>query len=68
MSGHNTRFPDRHARPFDYQRNVDIFFKPTFLSRVQAMLRDVVAIISGVDDICVVQNSVIRKTSYETFD
>jgi len=32
------------------------------------MLRDVVAIVSGVDDIGVVENSVIRQTSYKTFN
>lgn len=48
MGCHNISFPYRHTRPSDDKGNVDVFLETAFLSRVKAVLRDVVTVVCGV--------------------
>lgn len=56
------------ARPSYQEWNVDVGLKGTFLAWWQTMLRDVVAIVSGVDDVCGVEQTVAVETFYNLLD
>jgi hypothetical protein len=54
VSGGDTRSPD-------YKGDMDIFLKSTFLAGVETVLGDVVAVISRVDDIRIIEDAVFLK-------
>ena len=54
VSGGNTRSPD-------YKGDVYVFLKATFLARVETVLGDMVAIICGVDDVCIIEDAVFLE-------
>lgn len=58
MCGHQFVFdlPDLDPWASDDQWNVDILVEAAFLSRIKTMLRDVVPIVGGVDDVGVIKN------------
>lgn len=65
MGRYNISLSHRYAGSSDNEGDIDVFFKPAFLSRVESVLRDVVAIIRGVEDIGVFQNPIVQEPGYE---
>jgi hypothetical protein len=47
--------------PPDYQGDVDVFLKSTFLAGVKTVLGDVVAVVCGVDDVRIIKDAVILE-------
>lgn len=45
-----------YTRAADKQWHTDIFFEAALLSRLQSVLTDVVAVIRGIDDVCIVEH------------
>jgi hypothetical protein len=56
------------AWPADYKGDVDIFLKSTFLARVETMLGDVVAVVCGVDDVCIIEDPVFLELCHNAFN
>jgi len=50
----------------DYKGDVDIFLKSAFFAWVETVLRDVVAIVRGVDDVCIVQDAMFLELCHNT--
>jgi len=57
-----------HTGSSDNQRDVDVFLESTFLSRIETVLRDVVAVVGGVDNICVIQHLGFLEVIYQSCD
>jgi hypothetical protein len=68
MSCNDICFPYRYAWSSDYERDVDVLLKTTLFSGVEAMLRDVIAVVCGVEYVGIFKNSIIGKSVYEAFD
>ena len=43
----------------DDEWDMNVFFESAFFAGVKALLRNVVAVVSGVDDMCVVEDAVL---------
>jgi hypothetical protein len=54
VSGGDTGSPD-------YKRDVDVFLKSTFLAGVKTVLGDVVAVVCGVDDVRIIEDTVLLE-------
>jgi hypothetical protein len=50
----------------NYKRDVDVFLKPAFLAGVETMLGDVVAVVCGIDDIGIIEDTVFLELCHNT--
>jgi len=55
---HDARLFDWNARSSNDERKVNILLKTAFFAWIEAMLRDMVAVVGGVYDVCIVEDAI----------
>jgi hypothetical protein len=61
VSGGDTRSPD-------YKGDMDVFLKTAFLTGVETMLGDVVTVVCRVDDVRIIEDTVVLEFCYNAID
>lgn len=67
-SDHIAYLPFGYPWSADNKRHVNIFLESALFARLEPMLADVVAIVAGVEDICVVKDSSLVKACNDLLD